>query len=158
MKFKFIPELVKTDIDVDTQEDAIHVVAQTLISNKFVDEEYPRLVLEREKKYPTGLITSSIVIAIPHSFDEHITGNHIAIGVLRDSVVFRNMEDTEQNIDVKVIFMLAINKAKEQLEMLQILMQLFKEYDLLNYIATVNDRDAICKALNDFVIKKCYMA
>lgn len=154
MNFKFISELVKTDILVNNQEEAIYEVAQPLIQKGYVNEKYPTLVLEREKQYPTGLITSSIVIAIPHSFDEHIKGNHVAIGVLKNTVAFKNMEDIDQSIDVKIIFMLAIDKAKEQLEMLKILMNVFKENNLLNHIASVNDKEAICDALNDFVNQK----
>ena len=151
MKFKFLPELVDTDIIAIDKVEAIHSIANLLIQHGYVDHEYPQLVLKREKEYPTGLLTKSVAIAIPHSFDENIHGNHVAIGVLKDSVFFRNMEDVDQDINVKIIFMLAVSKAKEQLEMLKILMEVFKNEHLLQDIACMNNRNAICEKLNAFI-------
>ena len=151
MKFKFLPELVETGIVAIDNVEAIHNVAKLLIQHGYVDNDYPELVLKREKEYPTGLLTKSVAIAIPHSFDEKIHGNHVAIGVLKDSVFFRNMEDVDQNINVKIIFMLAVSKAKEQLEMLKILMEVFKNEHLLHDIACMDNRNTICEKLNAFI-------
>lgn len=151
MKFKFDPELVLTDIYAENQREAIEQVAQLLMNRNYVTHDYPRLVLEREHLYPTGLITRGAIIAMPHAVDHTIKGNHIAIGILKNPVSFQNMEDTEQNIQVKMIFMLAIGKAHEHLEMLQILMQLFKEESLLKNICEMKDTNHICSMLNSYI-------
>lgn len=151
MKFRFDSDLVQTDIYAVNQKEAIEKVARMLIHHKYVTQEYPKLVFERELLYPTGLITRGAIIAIPHAADHAVQGNHIAIGILKNPVAFRSMEDMEQSIQVKIIFMLAIGGAHEHLEMLQILMQLFKEENLLKNVCEQKDTIHICEILNSYI-------
>lgn len=151
MNFHFVPSLVRTRIQAHSQQEVIEMVAETLIHEGYVSQHYPKQVMEREALYPTGLVTKGAVIAIPHSFSEDIKGNHVAIGILKTPVSFKSMEDTEQCIQVQLIFMLAIHSAHEQLEMLQVLMQMFKEEQLLKQLSTMEDRIAICALLNTYI-------
>lgn len=151
MEFRFVPELVLTDICAANQKEAIDAVASLLINNAFVNDEYPKLVLKRELQYPTGLVTKGAMIAMPHAVDHTIKGNHIAIGIFKKPIPFRNMEDIEQTIQVTMLFMLAISGAHEQLEMLQVLMQLFKEEKLLRAICVTKDGYRICNMLNAYI-------
>lgn len=151
MNFRFYPELVRTQLDVVDQKTAIQCVAFPLIEKGYVSSEYPELVMQREALYPTGLVTKGAMIAIPHSFDKATQGNHIAIGVLKHSVGFQNMEDMEQTLQVKLIFMLAISEACKQLEMLQVLMQMFKEEQLLKNMISMKSSEEICDLLNAYI-------
>lgn len=157
MKFRFNPELVKIDIDATNQKEAIEQLGSLLVEQGYVKEDYPNLVLEREQEYPTGLRTRGVNIAMPHAFDERITSSHVAVGVLKKPVVFNNMEDTERSLSVQLLFMLAIGKAHEQLEMLQILMKIFKEAELLKELLEIKSSDLICKKLNDFIDESNYL-
>lgn len=151
MKFTFDTDLVKTDMEAENQEEAIRCMAALLKKEGCVGEGYAELVLKREKEYPTGLRTKGAVIAMPHAFDDTIQGNHVAIGILKRPVSFCNMEDIDEILQVKIIFMLAIGGAHEQLEMLKILMQMFKEEALLKAVSNLHENDKICEMLNCYV-------
>lgn len=151
MNFKFTPELVKTNMEVKNQEEAIYSLAEVLIHEGYVSEEYPKLVLEREKEYPTGLVAKGAVIAMPHAFDSSIKGTHTAIGILKEPVTFHNMEDMDETIQVKIMFMLAIGAAHAQLEMLQILMQMVRDEQLFKKLSEMTSAEEICEMLNEFI-------
>ena len=92
MKFQFVPELVKTDLEAVNQKEAITSLVTLLRKEGCVQDDYAGLVLEREQQYPTGLQTKGAAIAMPHAFDERIKDSHVAIGILKDAVSFHNME------------------------------------------------------------------
>lgn len=151
MEFKFVPELVMTNLSADDSTDAIHKLSKLLTSKNYVSEDYAGKVIEREKEYPTGLQTKGPAIAIPHAFDDGINGNHVAIGVLKNPVKFHSMEDMDAEVDVKIMFMLAIGGSHEQLEMLQFLMKVFQHGELLNTLVAADSNEKICDCLNKYI-------
>lgn len=151
MKFKFVPDLVKTNLSADDSSDAINKLGALLTAKNYVSENYAGKVIEREQEYPTGLQTKGPAIAIPHAFDDGINGNHVAIGVLKNPVKFHSMEDMDAEVDVKIMFMLAIGGSHQQLAMLQFLMKVFQHEELLNTIANSDSNEEICDCLNKYL-------
>ena len=151
MKFQFVPELVKTDLEAVNQKEAITSLVTLLRKEGCVQDDYAGLVLEREQQYPTGLQTKGAAIAMPHAFDERIKDSHVAIGILKDAVSFHNMEDMEESLNVHIIFLLAVGQAHEQLEMLKILMGLFQEETMLQKMLATHSSQASCDMLNGYV-------
>ncbi len=127
-------ELVVIGMEASDANDAIGKLADTLYKNNFVKESYINAVQEREKVFPTGLATSDIGVAIPHTDVEHVNTPALAIGILEKPVKFRMMGMDEVEVDVEVIFMLAIKEPKTQLEVLQKLMSIIQDQDLLRSI------------------------
>lgn len=72
MEFKFVPDLVATNLSADDSSDAINKLSKLLTAKEYVSEEYAGKVIEREREYPTGLQTKGPAIAIPHAFDDGI--------------------------------------------------------------------------------------
>ena len=91
MKFKFIRELIKADMMAENSSDVIHQLGELLSKHGFVSDGYADKVIEREIEYPTGLQTRGPAIAIPHACDDGISGNHVAIGILKEPVKFQNI-------------------------------------------------------------------
>lgn len=151
MESEFIPELILNNLEVKDKEEAIKILGKKLFESGFTSQNYTEKVIEREKEYPTGLQTKSLAIAIPHATDSGIIGNHVAIGILKNSVKFHNMEDFDSLVDVKVIFMLAISNAHQQLEMLKILMRIFSEETLLPRLVKIESKEEICEYLNRYI-------
>lgn len=151
MNYKFIPELVETNISAKNKEEVIRFLAKKLADRKCVSSHYSELVLQREKEYPTGLITKGAVIAIPHAFDPETKGNNIAIGILKTPVGFKHMEDIDETVPVKIVFMLAINDSHEHMEMLKILMQLVRDEELFKKLQSISSKNEICKLLNEYI-------
>ena len=55
---------------------------------------------------------------------------------------------------MEIIFLLAINGAKEQLEMLKVLMNVFKSKELLEKMKSGISKEEICEELNEFLRRK----
>ena len=151
MKFKFIRELIKADLEAEDSSDVIRQLGKVLEEHGCVSTGYAYKVIDREIEYPTGLQTKGPAIAIPHASDEGINGNHVAIGILKKPVKFHSMEDLEAEVDVKLVFMLAISSSHEQLEMLQFLIKVFQYEKLLNNIAITDSSEKICNYLNQYI-------
>ena len=151
MKFKFIRELIKADMMAKDSSDVIYQLGELLSKHGFVSGGYADKVIEREIEYPTGLQTRGPAIAIPHACDDGINGNHVAIGILKEPVKFQNMEDLDEEVEVKLVFMLAISSSHDQLEMLQFLIKVFQYEKLLNNIANTDSSEAICNYLNQYI-------
>ena len=148
---RFIYDLIIPNLEATTKEEVIKTLSSKLAECGYVSKDYFQLVMEREKEYPTGLVANGAYIAIPHAFDKKIKGTHVAIGTLKNPVKFYNMENLDEEIPVEIVFLLAINEAKEQLEMLKMLMSIFKSKDLLKEIKNEKSREVICNKLNGFL-------
>lgn len=118
-----------------SKEEIVRKVSAPLLAAGLVKSSYPNALLEREKSFPTGLPTEGIGVAIPHTDCEHVIMAAIAIGILRHPTQFQNMVDPEQTIDVRILFMLAIDEPHGQVEMLQRLTDVLQDASLLQSLA-----------------------
>lgn len=151
MGFQFIPQLIETDVCVKDKEEVIRHLADKLKAHGCSDAAYADKVLLREQEYPTGLRTKCAAIAIPHAFDPAISGNHVALAILQHPIRFCNMEDMDSEIDVDMVFLMAISSAHEQLEMLQTIMRMLGDDTLFIRLVRLHDADEVCRQLNAFI-------
>ncbi|MBV1758409.1 MAG: PTS sugar transporter subunit IIA [Dethiosulfatibacter sp.] len=126
MKENIIIGLQATD-----RNDAIMKIVQLLVTNGHVKETYYDSVVAREEIYPTGLPTEGVRIAIPHASSEDIIESTIGMAILETPVVFNNMADDSEELDVKIVFLIANAASTEQPKILKQLMEKFSDEDLL---------------------------
>lgn len=124
-------KLVITNLEAENANDAIEKLAKVLIENGCVKESYTKAVQDREEAFPTGLPTENIGVAIPHTEAMHVNTGAIALGILKNTVEFRMMGMPERTVDVKIIFMMAIEEPHGQIEMLQKIMKILQKDGLL---------------------------
>lgn len=151
MGFQFIPQLIETDVCVKDKEEVIRYLADKLKTHGCSDAAYADKVLLREQEYPTGLRTKCAAIAIPHAFDQAVSGNHVALAILQQPIRFCNMEDMDSEIDVDMVFLMAISSAHEQLGMLQTIMRMLGDDTLFTRLVKLHDADEVCRQLNAFI-------
>ncbi|MBB6217414.1 PTS system galactitol-specific IIA component [Anaerosolibacter carboniphilus] len=123
--------LICTGLEADNVKDALGILADNLQKYDFVKPSFKKAVQEREKKFPTGLPTMSIGVAIPHTDAEHVNIPAISIGILKKPVAFQMMGMPENTVMVEIIFMMAIRQSHAQLDMLQKLMGIIQKEDVL---------------------------
>lgn len=138
----FNEALILKDVEADTKEEVISLMANNLIEMKLVKESYHDAILQREQDFSTGLPTTSISVAIPHTDIEHVNQKAISLAILKDPVLFGIMGDSETT-PVKLVFMLAMDEKHSQLALLQRLMKIFQDVDLLTYISEETDKTKI---------------
>lgn len=124
-------DLVFSHKSFNTKEETIAFLAGALNKKGVAKDSYQNALLEREKKFPTGLPTGDVKVAIPHADSEHVNESAIAVTTLDSPVSFKNMGDPEEDLKVSIIIMLAIAEPKAQVKMLQNLMSIVQDQNHL---------------------------
>jgi len=144
--------LIIIDSDAMTQQAALSELASKLLLANYVQESFLEAVLLREEVFPTGLPTSPIGVAIPHTDIEHVIAPAIAVSILRNPVKFKMMGDPDQQLDVQIIFMLAIKEPHMQIEVLEQLMECIQDGEKLSLLAHATDVISVMKVLSSIEV------
>jgi PTS system galactitol-specific IIA component len=126
-------ENVLINIEAATAEEVIRILNGLLVQRGCVKAEYAELLIEREGKYPTGLPTEGVKVAIPHAFAENgeVLIPAIACATLARPVVFKNMADPDDPLEAGIVFLLALKGEHESAKDLDRVMSVFSDADLL---------------------------
>lgn len=143
-------ELIMLNLDVVNREDVLREIGERLLNQGYVKKSFVDAIINREKDFSTGIQTKSIGVAIPHTDVEHVNRASIAIGILDKPVVFQNM-GSEDEIEVSIIFMLAIKEPEQQLTMLQKLVNIFQDEATLNSICNAKSKLEILTIMKTFL-------
>ncbi|WBX82297.1 PTS sugar transporter subunit IIA [Virgibacillus salarius] len=106
-------------LDVNHTDELFEGMFTVLHQKDFVKSSFLTAIKQREVEYPTGLATETIGVALPHTDAEHVKKEAIGIGILKNPITFRQMGMADANVQVNVVFMLALQKPENQLEVLQ---------------------------------------
>ena len=132
-----------------SQSELFNTMYQKLYQSGCVKENYIEGIIERESEYPTGLEINGVGFAIPHTDSQLVNTSQICFASLAEPVIFQDMVDKSHNIEVSIVFMLAMESPHEQVENLQNLMALFQEkeqVEKLNKCTKTEDFLEIIKA------------
>lgn len=128
-------DCVLTDFDGKTDQEVIATLADKLYENGLVKDSYKDAVLEREKKFPTGLPVQDYGVAIPHADSIHIIQPSLAIAKLRHPIKFGKMGGADgETVDVNVVIMMGIRDDKDQLPMIVKILDLFSDESKIKQI------------------------
>jgi PTS system galactitol-specific IIA component len=123
---------VAFNLDVADSQNVIDVLAGKLCNRGLVTEDYGRLTYERELEHPTGLPTKPFCIAFPHADAFGVIQSALGVAILKKPVLFKNMADPDENLEVHIVLMLANKNPEEQIQTLRNLAILFGEPDKLS--------------------------
>ncbi|MGX7235163.1 PTS sugar transporter subunit IIA [Enterococcus italicus] len=119
MDLQLDEKLVFRNISTQNDLDTLAFLADALLENGYVTNEYKEAIQQREKEYPTGLPSSLPAVAIPHANYEMVKKTTLAIATLERPVLFHNMENNKESIEIQIVIMMAIGEPHGQVEMLQ---------------------------------------
>lgn len=146
----FYEENLLLPLRADTKEDAIVKLGTLLLQNGYVKESFIPAIVAREAEYATGLPTGGISVAIPHTDVIHVNRQAVAVGVLENPVQFCIMGDPDNTqIDVSIIFMLAVADKDKVMVMLQQLMDIIPDKDYLTSLGSTKDRAKLAEMLDE---------
>lgn len=137
-KDMFYEQLIHLEVEGATEEAIFEKVAAQLRDLGFVNEGYLRGITAREQKFPTGLITQHVNIALPHSDPEYVEKPFVYIARLKNEVKVKQMGDS-QEMGVKNLFFLGIKDPKGQVGLLQAFMELFMEEEFVTRFINAQD-------------------
>ena len=106
--------LIVPDLEAKSSDEVFEKLGGLFIAEGYCRDTYVDALKDREKDFPTGVNMGSIGIAIPHTDKQHVIKGGVAIGVLKEPVHFYQMGTTDEPVEVKLVFMLAVEDPKEQ--------------------------------------------
>lgn len=127
----FSKNIIFLNKKVSCKEEAISIIADSFLDKGLVYEDFETSILERERLTPTGLQLEKIGVAIPHTEIDKVIEPQIGFMSLLNPIKFGDMVDPNNEIEVKMLFMLAMNNPDEQVSMLQSLMNLFQDSEMI---------------------------
>ncbi|HSF83887.1 MAG TPA: PTS sugar transporter subunit IIA [Anaerolineales bacterium] len=120
-------------------QSAIRQLGRTLVESDHVHPEFIEDVCKRERIFPTGLPTEPFATAIPHADPTHVLRSALSIGILASPVSFSQMgTDGSVQVQVRIIFLLAIKQREKQVGMLQELVGLIQNPFLLTQLVNAD--------------------
>ncbi len=142
-------ELIVTNLKVESKEDLFKVLYEKLYNSGFVKESFLDGIKSREEKFPTGLQLNKYGVALPHTDPEHVISPAIAVATLAKPVIFKDMAASSNDLEVNVVFMLALKEAHSQVEMLQKLAYLIQNDSQLEMIVHAKNGEEIIGIIKD---------
>lgn len=143
MNVKLDKELTLINVEAASKEEVLELLGNKLLDKGFVKEGFVKSVLQREASYPTGLPTQPYGVAIPHTDGDMVNESKIAFASLKNPVRFTAMGQGDVEVEVKLVFMLALKNPADQLETLQKLVGLFQDAETVSQLAGVKDAEEL---------------
>lgn len=141
------PEGVLLNCEFTSAEEVISAIGNKLFDAGFVKESFVNAAIEREKTLPTGLpLGGGINAAIPHTEIEHVIKPALGMATLKNEVNFRNMVSPDELVPVRLVFVLALEQPKAQIEMLQEVAGVLQNPKLVSDLLDKNSYKEIIKA------------
>ncbi|NMB54889.1 MAG: PTS sugar transporter subunit IIA [Leptolinea sp.] len=107
-------------MDARDATDVIENLGIRLFIDGYVKDTFVDAALSREQKLPTGLpLGGEVNAAIPHTDVVHVLKPGVALATLKRPVVFKNMIQPDEEVKVRLVFLLSLEQPKSQIEMLQ---------------------------------------
>lgn len=136
-----VSELVNIHLNVDNQKELFQHIGEDLHNKQYVTEGYLKGITERETKFPTGLATQYLNIALPHSDPEFIKKPFIYIVRNTKPIQMLQMGDNAE-LECNYFFFLGINDPSNQVGLLAKMMELFMDEQFVETFKTIdNDQD-----------------
>ena len=128
---EFNEALIAFDLQAKDAKEVIDLLAGKMRVQGLVADNYGEQTWTREMDHPTGLPTKPFCIAFPHADAEGVNRSALGVAVLRQPVIFQNMADPDEGLDVMLVFMLANRDPEEQIQTLRNLAVLFGQPEKL---------------------------
>jgi PTS system galactitol-specific IIA component len=127
--------------NVSSKEVALQMLADELMKNDCVNQDFLANIIKREEIFPTGLEINGIGVAIPHTDSEYVKESQVGFMSLEKPLSFLEMGTNDKEVSVSLLFMLALKEPHEQLEMLQRLIEMFQQEGVLELLMKVDQKE-----------------
>lgn len=114
-----------------SRNDVLRRMSSELVKQGLVHECYGEQVIQREELFPTGVPTLPVPVAIPHSERSSVMKSGIAVAKLRQPVNFKRMDNPAEELEAHLVFLLAIARDEEQLQIIMKIMRIVQDQEVL---------------------------
>lgn len=139
---------IQLQLDANDSTEVITTLGNLLLKAGHVQPTFVAGALERESTLPTGLILGGdINAAIPHTDVIHVIRPALAMATLKKPVVFRNMVDSEEEVSVQIVFVMALKEPHQQIEMLQEVAGVLQDNNVIKALMAAQSPDDVIAIL-----------
>ena len=143
------PTAVKLNIIAEDSKDVVTQLGNLLLKAGYVKETFSKAALDREKEMPTGLpLMGNYNAAIPHTDVEHVYKPALALATLTEPITFQNMIAPEEPVPVQLVILMALDKPKAQVEMLQEIAEVLQNSEIINLLMHAKTYDEVREILS----------
>jgi len=143
-------ELILINEKEYTLKELFKGVTEILKEKDIVKKSFYNAIITREKKFPTGINTEPINVAIPHADPEHVNRAALVIVKNKKPIPFNQMDNKDNKIDVEIVFFLIIDKKEKQSKFLSKLIVALQNPEFLKFIKLTDNP----KMIKEHVIKE----
>ena len=148
-----VSELLKNGelyfIDCKDQENLFSFLNEQLLERGMVKDTFYNALKEREKEFPTGIIDDPFNIALPHVDSEHVKTNALIVCKLSNEILFHRMDKIDEDIPVKMVFLLLIKNEKMHVEALMNLTKIWMDKEFMKELLILKDKNEFVKKLEE---------
>ena len=139
-----VPSSVALHYAASDSKDVISHLGNLLFDAGYVRASFVDAALDRESRLPTGLpLSGDVNAAIPHTEVEHVLKPGLAMATLSAPVTFQNMVSPEEVVPCKLVFVMALDQPKAQIEMLQEIAGILQNSAVINSLLEANDFEEV---------------
>lgn len=132
-------DLIFLDWQVADRQELFYKVSQILDEKEFIKEGFLDYLNKREDDYPTALELENFSVAIPHGDPSYIRVSFIAIVRLEKPITMYKMEDSSEETEVDLFFILGLSEGEKHLTVLKQVIKLFQNNDTVNDLKQANN-------------------
>lgn len=129
-----------------SQSEYFSDISDYLLNLGLVTSDFREALETREFKYPTGLLTKSRIIALPHVDSKYVKKNAVFITCFKTPIDFRRMDDVNSIVPVTISFLLLIEDINLHMKAVQQLATIFQS-DVLDQIYNAKDNNQVIKLI-----------
>ncbi|MDF3002963.1 MAG: putative IIA-like nitrogen-regulatory protein PtsN [Bacillota bacterium] len=143
-------DLIFLEIEAENDKALLKFVAEKMAAKGVVKDSFGDALIEREGYAPTGLKTDSLGVAIPHAEPQHVIEPCVAAATLKKPVVFGEMGTPGSEVDVRLVFCIALVDGDNHIGILQDVIALITESDLVPALVDLNSKEEFIAMLKTF--------
>jgi galactitol PTS system EIIA component len=144
-----VPTSVALQYSAVDSKDVITHLGNLLFDAGYVRESFVDAALDRESRLPTGLpLSGDVNAAIPHTEVEHVLKPGLAMATLSVPVTFQNMVAPDEVVPCQLVFVMALDQPKAQIEMLQEIAGVLQNPSLIQDLMSARAFEDIRSALS----------
>jgi len=104
--------LIFVNLELKSLEEVITLLGGALVKNKYVKNGFVKALIERERKFPTGLDTP-IPIALPYVDARFVLKRGFAIATLKHPVLFKSIGSLDKMLPIRIVLIPAFTQKRE---------------------------------------------
>ena len=147
-------KLVVIGMDAGTTDEVMAAMGGKFVELGYCKESYIQALKDREAEYPTGIDIDGVGVAMPHTDVSHVMKAGIGIATLKKPVTFTHMATDDVLVDVKIVFMLAVDDPNRHLEEIQDILAVIQDKETLKRILAAEKPENVIEIIKEKEIAK----